>query len=54
MWATALSELPSLLVLWPRFKQLGLLRLERELLAVGFYLGGLGLAWVVQRLVGLG
>jgi O-antigen/teichoic acid export membrane protein len=54
VWATALSELPSLLVLWPRFKQLGLLRLERELLAVAFYLGGLGLAWVVQRLVGLG
>ena len=54
IWATALSELPSLLVLWPRFKQLGLLRVERELLAAGFYLGGLGLAWVVQRLVGLG
>jgi O-antigen/teichoic acid export membrane protein len=54
IWATALSELPSLLVLWPRFHTLKLLRPIRELLAVGFYLGGLGLAWLLARALGLG
>jgi O-antigen/teichoic acid export membrane protein len=53
LWATALTELASLFVLWPRFKQLGLLRPVRELLAVGMFLGGFGLAWVVGRLLGL-
>jgi O-antigen/teichoic acid export membrane protein len=53
VWATALSELPSMLVLWPRFRQLGLLRPARELLAAGFFLGGAGLAWLLGRALGL-
>jgi O-antigen/teichoic acid export membrane protein len=53
LWATALAELASILVLWPRFRTLGLLRPLRELLAVGMFLGGFGLAWAVGRLLGL-
>ena len=53
LWAASLVELASALVLWPRFRALGLLRPVRELLAVGLFLGGFGLAWAVGRLLGL-
>ena len=53
LWAASLVELASAVVLWPRFRALGLLRPARELLAVGLFLGGFGLAWAVGRLLGL-
>jgi O-antigen/teichoic acid export membrane protein len=40
VWATALSELPVLLVLWPAMRRQGLLRLRREALAFGFFAVG--------------
>lgn len=45
VWATALSELPSFLVLWPPFIKLGLFRATRELLAFALYGVGLVLGW---------
>jgi O-antigen/teichoic acid export membrane protein len=56
VWAVALSELPTLFVLWPAFARLGLLRPSRELLApacygTGYALG-LGVLWLLS-LVGL-
>ena len=44
-WATALSEIPVLLILWPPFHRLGLLRPVREAAAVLAFAIGVGLGW---------
>lgn len=46
VWAVAISEIPTIFVLWPAAARRGLLSLPRELLAVCFFAGGalLGLA----------
>lgn len=51
VWGAAASEVPSLLAVWPRAKELGVLRLGRELVAVAFFccsfaLGRLVLPWL--------
>ena len=48
LWVVALCEVPTLLLLWPPFWRLGILRLEREILAIlifvtSFALGALAL-----------
>ncbi len=44
VWATALAELPVLLILWPAFRRAGMLSISRELLAPAFFLFGALLA----------
>ena len=51
LWAVALSEMPALAVLWPPMIREGLLRPQREALAVGFYLVGLLLGWGLSALL---
>lgn len=51
VWGAAASEVPSLIAVWPRARQLGVLRLGRELIAVVFFgasfaLGRLLLPWL--------
>lgn len=46
VWASALSVLPALCILWRTFYKLGLLRIRRELLAVGFFCTGIGLGYL--------
>ena len=46
--ATSLSGVPILATLWPAFRRLGLLRPEREAIAIGGFAAGAGLGWVVQ------
>jgi O-antigen/teichoic acid export membrane protein len=48
VWATGLSEIPVLLILWPAFFKAGMLRLHRELLAVCFFAVGAGLGFLVK------
>jgi O-antigen/teichoic acid export membrane protein len=43
VWAVALCELPTLLLLWPAFWRLSVLRIERELLAILIFLTAFGL-----------
>ena len=47
VWAAALSEVPVLLVLWPAMRRLGLLRLRREALALGFFALGALAGWLL-------
>lgn len=49
--AAALAELPVFFVLWPPFRRLGMLRLERELLAAGFFIAGAILGLIVDPIV---
>jgi len=51
VWATALCEIPVLLILWPAFHRAGLLRLSRELLALLFFAVGAGLGIIVEPLL---
>jgi O-antigen/teichoic acid export membrane protein len=39
IWATVCAEVPTVLAVWPRSRALGILRLRRELLAVGIFVG---------------
>jgi len=48
-WAVALSDLPSVFVLWPALAREKLLRLDRELLAWVFAAFGAGLGWLIAR-----
>ncbi|MBC8131481.1 MAG: oligosaccharide flippase family protein, partial [Deltaproteobacteria bacterium] len=49
LWGVALSELPALFLMWIPFWRLGMLRLERELLAVVFFLAALAVGTLVNR-----
>ncbi len=51
IYATALAELPVLLILWPAFHRAGLLRLERELLAPLLFACGAIAAWGAESLL---
>jgi O-antigen/teichoic acid export membrane protein len=46
--ATSLSGLPILATLWPAFYRLGVLRPEREAIAIASFAAGAGLGWLVQ------
>jgi O-antigen/teichoic acid export membrane protein len=46
--ATSLSGVPILATLLPAFRRLGLLRPEREAIAIGGFAFGAGLGWLVQ------
>ncbi len=48
VWAIALSEVPSLFVLWPPFRRAGMLRLEREALALLAFGAGAGLGSIAE------
>lgn len=48
VWVVALSGVPPLLALWPKFRELGLLRLDRELLAWVFFGVGAALGLLVS------
>jgi O-antigen/teichoic acid export membrane protein len=37
VWAIAVTELPSLALMWFRFQRIGMLRIERELFAVAVF-----------------
>lgn len=37
IWGTVLAEIPTLLSVWPRSRALGILRIRRELLAIGIF-----------------
>lgn len=41
VYAVAVSAIPQLFITWPKFRQLGILRIERELFAVGLFIAGL-------------
>ena len=47
VWVTALSLLPSVVVLWPKLRSVGILRLEREALAWCWFAVGLGIGYVI-------
>ena len=47
VWATALAQIPVLLVLWIPFYRMRLLRLDRELLAIVFFVVGAGVGAAV-------
>jgi O-antigen/teichoic acid export membrane protein len=49
--AAALAELPVFFVLWPEFRRHGMLRLDREVLAVGFFALGYGLGRLLDPLI---
>ena len=49
VWATALSGIPLLLVLWPPFWREGMLRLEREAIALVAFAAGLGAGWLAEQ-----
>jgi O-antigen/teichoic acid export membrane protein len=46
--ATSLSGVPILVTLWPAFRRLGLLRPEREAIAIAGFAAGAGLGWSLQ------
>ncbi len=48
-WAVALSDLPSVFILWPVLARERLLRLDRELLSWVFAAVGAGLGWLIAR-----
>jgi len=48
-WAVALSDLPSVFILWPILAREKLLRLDRELLAWVFAGMGAGIGWLIAR-----
>ena len=48
VWAAALSELPSVFVLWPALASLQMLRLRRELLAITLYGAGVAIGFGAQ------
>jgi len=48
VWATALVELPVLVVFWPALARVGILRLGRELAAPVFFAAGMAAAWAVR------
>ncbi|MGE0792321.1 MAG: oligosaccharide flippase family protein [Sandaracinaceae bacterium] len=47
VWVAALSAIPPLFALWPKLRSLGILRLEREALAVLFFAAGYGVAYAL-------
>lgn len=49
VWATAICELASFVVLWPPFWAAGMLRIRRELLAVALYAAGILVGALVRR-----
>jgi O-antigen/teichoic acid export membrane protein len=51
LWGSTLARGAALLVLWPAAKEKGILRIERELLAVPFFLAGAGIGWVLLFLL---
>lgn len=51
VWAVVISELPGFLVLWPKFWRLRVMRIERELLAVGIFLAALGIGTLLQHVL---
>jgi len=48
-WAVALSDLPSVFILWPVLAREKLLRLDRELLSWVFAAFGAALGWLIAR-----
>ncbi|MBO6934331.1 MAG: oligosaccharide flippase family protein [Deltaproteobacteria bacterium] len=48
-WAVALSDLPSVFILWPILAREKLLRLDRELLSWAFAGVGAGVGWLIAR-----
>ncbi len=48
-WAVALSDLPSVFILWPVLAREKLLRLDRELLSWVFAAIGAGIGWLIAR-----
>jgi O-antigen/teichoic acid export membrane protein len=52
IWGTVIAELPSLFVLVPPFRRLGLLRPGREVLPFAFFAGGAAAAWLCERALG--
>jgi len=48
-WAVALSDLPSVFILWPILAREKLLRLDRELLSWVFAGAGAGIGWLIAR-----
>jgi O-antigen/teichoic acid export membrane protein len=51
IWATAFAEIPVILLLWMPMARLGLLRLRREALALGFVAIGLVLGYFANTLI---
>lgn len=48
VWATALVELPVLVVFWPALARVGIFRLGRELAAPAFFAAGMAAGWAVR------
>jgi O-antigen/teichoic acid export membrane protein len=51
IWATIASEIPALLVLWPKLRRMGILRFDRELLAVLLFATGLAVGHAVAQVL---
>ena len=47
IWGTVIAEVPTVFTIWPRSRSLGILRVRRELLAIGIFAG----SYLVGRLV---
>jgi O-antigen/teichoic acid export membrane protein len=48
LWATAFGDLPTVFVLWPALRAVGVLRIRSELRAVALFLCGAGLGWLLS------
>ncbi|MCB9604100.1 MAG: oligosaccharide flippase family protein [Sandaracinus sp.] len=51
VWVVAFAGVPPMLVLWPKFAKLGLLRLDRELFAWGLFAFGAAIGFGVDYLL---
>jgi O-antigen/teichoic acid export membrane protein len=51
LWAVAFSEVPAMLLLWVVFWRMRMLRIERELLAIGMFVAAFSLANSVRPLL---
>ncbi|HEY4186201.1 MAG TPA: oligosaccharide flippase family protein [Polyangia bacterium] len=51
IWGTVLAEVPTFLAVWPKSRELGILRLRRELLAVAIFCAAYALGSLVMPLL---
>ena len=47
VWGTVVAELPTILAVWPKIHQLGILRIGREVLAIALFVTAFGLGHLV-------
>lgn len=51
LWATVLAELPALFIIWPKLKQLEILKLHREIISVIIFVGAYGIGILLYNFI---